>query len=213
MKKNIIATLLIGATCLCASCGDDFMETKSTENVDQEQMFETTEGGMMAVNGLHKLMYTPSLSSTYAEGGFQTFMIWLDVMGEDLVYTVANAQFQSQAKWTLHRNPTSGHLEYQYDLFYIMIANANMIISNIDGAEGTQEEKGSPHSSMKRRRRGDAEASTRRRPGFRRKRGALMRPPLRRGNGAARRFRPYRERRNSRFHKGRSRGAIRPWAG
>ena len=141
MKKNIIATLLIGATCLCASCGDDFMETKSTENVDQEQMFETTEGGMMAVNGLHKLMYTPSLSSTYAEGGFQTFMIWLDVMGEDLVYTVANAQFQSQAKWTLHRNPTSGHLEYQYDLFYIMIANANMIISNIDGAEGTQEEK------------------------------------------------------------------------
>ena len=42
------------------------METKSTENVDQEQMFETTEGGMMAVNGLHKLMYTPSLSSTYA---------------------------------------------------------------------------------------------------------------------------------------------------
>lgn len=141
MKKYGLIAYFVGLALLGLSCGDDFMETKSTEDVDQEQMFETTDGGMMAVNGLHKLMYTPSLSSSYAQGGYQTFMIWMDMMGEDLVYTVANAQFQSQAKWTLHRNPTSSHLRYHYNLFYIFVANANMIIANIDDAEGPQEER------------------------------------------------------------------------
>ena len=141
MNKKILvaalATFMIGFS----SCEDSFMETKSTQTVDQSQMFETTAGGMMAVNGLHKLMYTPSLSSSYAQGGFQTFMIWMDMMGEDLVYTRANAQFQSSAKWTLHRNVSSSHLEYHYKLFYRFIANANMIILNIDNAAGTQEER------------------------------------------------------------------------
>ena len=141
MKKIIIIAALSASMIGLCSCADSFMETKSTQTVDQSQMFETTAGGMMAVNGLHKLMYTPSLSSSYAQGGFQTFMIWMDMMGEDLVYTRANAQFQSSAKWTLHRNVSSSHLEYHYKLFYRFISNANMIILNIDNATGTQEER------------------------------------------------------------------------
>lgn len=141
MNKILLSFSAIILALCASSCSDDFMETKSTSNVDQSQMFETTDGGMMAVNGLHKLMYTPSLSSTYAQGGYQTFMIWIDMMGEDLVYTKSNAQFQSQAKWSLHRNLTSSHLSYHYQLFYKFIANANMIIDNIDGAQGPQMER------------------------------------------------------------------------
>lgn len=141
MNKIIISSLMAILFACLVSCDKDFMEKKSTQNVDQSQMFETTDGGMMAINGIHKLMYTPSLSSSYAQGGYQTFMIWMDMMGEDLVYTRANAQFQSQAKWTLHRNATSSHLSYHYNLFYQFISNANMIISNIDNATGSQEER------------------------------------------------------------------------
>ena len=139
--NKIIKILIVGFLGLFISCKSDFMETKSTETVDQSQMFETTEGAMMAINGLHKLMYTPDLSSWYAQGGYQTFMIWIDMMGEDLVYTRANAQFQSAAMWTLHRTPSSIHLDYHYQLFYKFISNANMIINNIDNAIGTQEER------------------------------------------------------------------------
>jgi hypothetical protein len=117
------------------------METQSTQDVDQSQMFETTEGAMMAVNGLHKLMHHPSLTTSYAQGGYETFMIWMDMMGEDLVYTRANAQFQSSAQWTLHRNSASSHLVYHYRLFYYFVANANMIIDNVDNAAGPQSEK------------------------------------------------------------------------
>lgn len=141
MITNKCIVWIAGVALLFSSCAFDFMDTQSTEEVDQSQMFQTTEGGMMAVNGLHQLMYTPSLSTSLAQGGYQTFMIWMEVMGEDLVYTVANAQFQSQAKWTLHRNSASSHLEYHYRLFYIFIANATMILDNIDAAEGTQSER------------------------------------------------------------------------
>lgn len=141
MTKNRLIAWVAGTAWLFSSCAADFMDTKSTQVVDQSQMFETTDGAMMAVNGLHKLMYTPSLSSSAAQGGYQTFMIWMEVMGEDLVYTIANAQFQSQAKWTLHRNSGSSHLEYHYLLFYRFVANASMILDNVDGAKGTQAER------------------------------------------------------------------------
>lgn len=141
MLKKILVAASAALLFLLPSCEDDFMETKSTSTVDQSAMFENTTNAMMAVNGLHKLMYSPSLSSTYAQGGYQTWMIWMDMMGEDLVYTRANAQFQSHAKWTLHRNVGSSHLSYHYRLFYRFIANANMIINNVDEAEGTQEER------------------------------------------------------------------------
>ncbi|KAA6337770.1 hypothetical protein EZS27_014173 [termite gut metagenome] len=141
MKKNIITILLAGTMLLFTACDQDFMETKSTQDVDQSQMFETTEGAMMAVNGLHKLMHHPSLTTSYAQGGYETFMIWMDMLGEDLVYTISNAQFQSSAQWTLHRNTASSHLVYHYRLFYFFVANANMIISNVDDAQGSQSEK------------------------------------------------------------------------
>ncbi|MDR1644295.1 MAG: RagB/SusD family nutrient uptake outer membrane protein [Tannerellaceae bacterium] len=141
MKQYIL--FLCAIVVLSGGCSEDFLETKSTQEVDQSQMFETTTGGLMAVNGLHKLMYTPSLSGWYAQGGYETYMIWMDMMGEDLVFTIANTQFQSVARWEWHRD--TGHrylsIDYYYRLFYYFISNANMIIDNIDQATGTQSER------------------------------------------------------------------------
>ncbi|GHV48921.1 membrane protein [Bacteroidia bacterium] len=142
MKKKLLSIISI-AVILFSSCEDKFLETKSTQEVDQSQMFETTRGAMMAVNGLHKLMYHPSLSTWYGQGGFETFMIWMDMMGEDLVFTVGNIQFQPAAQWQWHRD--TGHrylsIQYYYRLFYYFVSNANMIIDNIDNAEGSQAER------------------------------------------------------------------------
>lgn len=144
MKKitiSAISALSVATLLLFGGCSAEFLDTKSTQDVDQGQIFENTAGAMMAVNGLHKLMHHPSLTSNYAQGGYETFMIWMDVMGEDLVYTYTNAQFQTQAKWALHRNVESTHLVYHYRLFYYFVSNANMIIDNIDNVSGTQAEK------------------------------------------------------------------------
>lgn len=136
MKKII---LIIVTMSVLVSCGKDFLETASTQTVDQGQMFETTTSAMMAVNGIHRLMYKNG--SNAAQCGYGTFMLWNEMLGEDLVYTKGNAQWQSQAKWTLHRNTTSSHNKFLFNMFYTIISNANMILANIDGAEGPQEDK------------------------------------------------------------------------
>lgn len=123
------------------SCSKDFLETKSTETVDESVIFTNTKTAMAAVNGLHKLMWTGDLSTTAFYGGYDMLMIWYEVMGEDLVYTYANAQFQTQAQWATHRRPTVGSVEHFYRLLQYMASNANMIIDKTDGIEGPQSEK------------------------------------------------------------------------
>lgn len=68
-------------------------------------------------------------------------MIWYEVMGDDLVYTYSNAQFQKQAQWSSHRNATIGSATHFYRLLQYFISNSSMIIDNIDAAEGLESER------------------------------------------------------------------------
>jgi hypothetical protein len=123
-------------------CSEDFLETKSTQSIDEALVFIDTKNAMLAVNGLHKLMWSNSLSTTAPRGGFEMLMVWMDMLGEDLVYTYANAQYQSEAKWVTHRNYTgSGHLLHFFSVLNYFASNANMIMDNIDNATGPENEK------------------------------------------------------------------------
>jgi len=143
MKKILyIWIVALGAI----SCSEDFLETKSTQSADQTIMFSNTSNARMAINGIHRLMYeasgaTGTTTSWYGQGGYQTFILNLEMMGEDLVYTKTNPVFQTAATWTFHRDKSNKDLIYNYRLFYRIIANSNMIIDNIDGAEGLQQDR------------------------------------------------------------------------
>ena len=138
--KKIFFILMISAL-FYSGCSKDFLETKSTQSIDEGMVFTDTKNAMLAVNGLHKLMWTNSLSTTAPRGGFEMIMIWLDMLSDDLVYTYANAQYQSEARWQTHRNVASGHTDHFFSLLYYFISNASMIINNIDNAVGPDNEK------------------------------------------------------------------------
>ncbi len=138
MKKYIlIIYTFIAATML--SCGKDFLETESTSNVDQSIMFKDTKTALMAINGIHRIMYEKG--DFAPKMGYQYYMLWMDFLGEDLVYTKNNAQFLTETNWTRHRLPTNQYPRHIYEYIYKIIANANMVIENIDGAEGSQQER------------------------------------------------------------------------
>jgi hypothetical protein len=141
MKTKI--TLFIVLTALfMGGCSKDFLETKSTQSIDESLVFTDTKSAMLAINGLHKLMWTQDLSGTAPRGGFEMIMIWMDMLGEDLVYTYANAQYQKEASWETHRNFSgSGHLLHFFSLLYYFTSNANMVMDNIDNATGPDNEK------------------------------------------------------------------------
>lgn len=138
MKKYILGFALF-ALFAVTSCKKEFLETESTSEVDQSIMFLNTENAMMAVNGLHRLMYEKG--NFAPKMGYQYYMLYMDFLGEDLVYTKSNAQFRTETDWTRHREPTNQYPRHIYEYIYQIISNANMIIANIDEAEGSQEER------------------------------------------------------------------------
>ena len=128
------------------SCSKDFLETTSTQSIDESVMFLNTESALKVVNGIHRLMYeaaaaTGTTTSWYGQGGYQTFILNLIFMAEDVVYTRNNPVFQTSATWTSHRTLEDKDLVYNYRFFYRVIANANQIIHNIDEADGPASEK------------------------------------------------------------------------
>ena len=129
--KNIYIVVLMSLALLFNGCKDDFLETTSTQTVDEQAVFNDTQSAMLAVNGLHKLMWIGDLSSSAFYGGYDMLMIWYEVMGDDLVYTYSNAQFKKQAQWSSHRNATNGSSTHFYRLLQYFISNSSMIIDHI----------------------------------------------------------------------------------
>src|SRR5690606_36979420 len=77
-----------------------------------------------------------------AQGGQSGNMIYMDVLGEDLVFTSSsNSWHVGSYQWIDHRNPSSSIVYYNYEFYYVIIGNANMIIANIDNATGSEADK------------------------------------------------------------------------
>ena len=52
--KNIYIVVLLSLVVLFNGCKEDFLETTSTQTVDEQAVFNDTQSAMLAVNGLHK---------------------------------------------------------------------------------------------------------------------------------------------------------------
>lgn len=133
--KRYIYTLIAAAALSLSGCSDDYMDVNSTKDVDESSMFTTVDNAMSAINGIHRLMHEDT-SYWYAQGGYQIFMINIDLMAEDMVFTKSNPTLTWAAQLIMHQDPTNRDNEYYYSFFYRLVSNANKIIMNIDAAQG-----------------------------------------------------------------------------
>lgn len=139
MKKIIYSALAVFLL-VFTSCDKDYLEVQPTDAIAEQNAFTTTTNAMAALNGIHRAMFMQYSSNDQAGQG--SVMINMDMLGEDLVMTTAgNGWFNSTYKWLTHRNANAGTVYFVYRFYYKLIANANMIINNIDNAEGPQSEK------------------------------------------------------------------------
>jgi hypothetical protein len=141
--KNIFNKGALAITLLLAvsSCKKDYLETKPTNQVATIDAFRTTKNGWAALNGIHRIMYS-QIYGSQPQGGQSGNMLYMDIMGEDMVMnTTANSGLRSEYQWLTHRITTSTINQYHYSFYYMIIGNANMIIANIDNADGTQADK------------------------------------------------------------------------
>lgn len=137
-KKAFIATVVL---LFSISCNKDFLETLPTTAVGATEAVATTVNGYAALNGIHRIMYVQY--DQQGEAGEGSNNIFRDLLGEDIVYPLANGStgLIGFLQWTNHRNVNSVDLRYVYRYYYRIISNANVLINGIDGAAGPDADK------------------------------------------------------------------------
>ncbi|WP_373399495.1 RagB/SusD family nutrient uptake outer membrane protein [Algoriphagus halophilus] len=140
MKKLLSKIFIAGALLVSTSCADDYLDTLPTDAVSEAAVFTTTQNAMTALNGIHRMMFIRFDSQGQpAEGGV---MIMREVLGDDVVMTgTANGWFVAMSRWLRHNNDSNSDVRFVWRFYYKVIGNANMIIANIDAADGPQAEK------------------------------------------------------------------------
>jgi hypothetical protein len=126
---------------LMSSCSKDYLETAPTDAVSASTAFQTTANAWEALNGIHRSLYIQYYGNQ-DQGGQGANMVYMDMLGEDLVNTTAgNGWYISTYRWLAHRSATSSVPYFNYLFYYTIIANANMVIANVDNAQGIQADK------------------------------------------------------------------------
>jgi starch-binding outer membrane protein, SusD/RagB family len=141
MKKILFSLLFTAALALVLiSCSKDYLNTAPTDQVSSESAFTTTTNAMQALNGIHRSMYFQWANQ--GEAGEGSMNINRDMLGEDLVMTSSgNGWYNTTYQWLAHRTETGTTTYFPWRMYYRFIANANMIINNIDKAVGSDADK------------------------------------------------------------------------
>lgn len=133
--------VLLGSAAILPGCKKDYLETNPNSSVSDQDIFKTTKNAWNAVNGIHRMLYR-QYNSRQDQGGQSKNIIDMDVLGEDLVFpTRGNGWFVSTMQWLDHRNENSWTAYFEFQFYYDIITNANMIIANIDNAIGPDSDK------------------------------------------------------------------------
>ena len=134
-KNKTVVALLLAAGLTLSSCSRDYLETEPTTSIDYTSAITNLENLTTVLNGMHRNMYVRQNSSQGQNGG-TAVLIYMDVMGDDLIFpSTGNGWFVSTLRWLDNNNASSGNVFYPYRFYYGQIANANIIINNADKVE------------------------------------------------------------------------------
>ena len=138
MKKIIIIFIaILTVNTLFTACEKDFLETAPTDQISADDVVKTTGTAMAALNGIHRALYIRYGSQ--GRGGAGHFNMHMDEMGEDHVFNAST--WTTALRWILTDSATDAYNTAHWAMFYEWIANANILINGIDGAEGEQDTK------------------------------------------------------------------------
>lgn len=138
MKKQIIYGLL-GTMLSFSSCNKEYLETTPTNATSTATVFETTANAAMAVNGLAKLTTRQYLSSQGFNGEGTIKMYYGNYTGNHFFVNLPG--WAAIINFTYFDNNSTIYDYYPWYYYYMIIGNANTIITYVDEAEGTQAER------------------------------------------------------------------------
>jgi hypothetical protein len=144
--KKYINKLFIGSlavvSLLVTSCANDYLDTKPTDSVGASSTFETTTNAAMVINGIAQIMTTQQYSFSQGYCGENRIKsIYGEYMGKDFVYNIMAPGWAVIMNGDYFTRAATVYSAYPWYYYYTIIGNANAVVINIDGAEGTEEER------------------------------------------------------------------------
>ncbi|MEJ7828630.1 MAG: RagB/SusD family nutrient uptake outer membrane protein, partial [Segetibacter sp.] len=139
LKYKLLSFSLV--VLLVGSCKKEFLDTFPTTSVAATEATASTQNGYAAINGIHRIMFVQY--DQQGQAGEGSINIFRDLMGEDIVYPLANGStgLIGWMQWTTHRNVNAADLRFVYRFYYRIIANADVLIEGIDNATGPEADK------------------------------------------------------------------------
>ncbi len=142
MKNKISTVLFIALSFLTLSCGEDFLDTAPTNQVDASAAFLTTKNAEAAVNGIYRLLYSQVTGGDQGHANHPAMLYVWDLMADDVVIpNTDNTWNLTDARWVAHRTDVNVTATHPYRMYYRVIANTNVAIQNIDNATGLQADR------------------------------------------------------------------------
>lgn len=141
--KNIFHTFgIAGLSLMTASCSSDFLDTVPTQSVSDQIALSTTSNAYAALNGIASTMSTQHY---YARQGFcgenHMMIIMESYPSENYNYNYYAPGWASIINQKYNNRNNNIYDYYAWGYYYNLIGQANVIISRIDGASGSDEEK------------------------------------------------------------------------
>ena len=140
--KKIFYALMVLATLSLAACNKELLNTNPTDRVSGDTVFGDTEGGLMALNGMIRMMWEWGWSVTgnaHQAIGPEGYNLMADLMGEDMVMAASgNGWFWYDYNYNVKsRYTASTWRSYDcWNYYYTLIANANYIIDAAEDMDG-----------------------------------------------------------------------------
>jgi len=136
-----LAVGVLAFSMLTISCKKDYLVTNPTASVGEEDVFQNTEGAMVALDGTIRTMY--SSLTNHGNFGQKAYDLVADLMGEDMVvHTQGYNWFNSDYNYSIFSNARPEQRpDRTWRYYYRIINNVNRILVRLPEIEGTDEEK------------------------------------------------------------------------
>ena len=134
--KIVFSSLL--ALGLLSSCERE-LDTAPTNQASEQEVFKTADNAETLINGSWAKFNESS--STYANIGYSAVLRTSDAMGSDVALLTSKYGFAGAYAFTDLVNTTGTRTAFVWSLFYGAINNMNIVLSKVDGLEGSQEKK------------------------------------------------------------------------
>lgn len=136
MKKSFL--LIIFTALILGACNKDFLNTKPTNAVPDDQVFNTADNVETVLNGTWSYMFEEFF--TYAVPGYKSIHLTSDAMGSDVAVTPAYGLRDSYA-YTEMTDNTKNRVTAFWTILYKVIDNCNNVIAKVDNATGDETKK------------------------------------------------------------------------